>query len=48
MEIYGLCSQCASQRSPLMPLAIAKSGERLIIADTMEELMHEIDWPPWD
>ena len=35
MEIYGLCSQCASQRSPLMPLAMAKSGERLIIADIM-------------
>jgi len=35
MEIYGLCSQCVSQRSPLMPLTMAKSGERLIIADIM-------------
>ncbi len=35
MEIYGLCSQCVSQRTPLMPLAMAKSGERLIIADIM-------------
>lgn len=35
MEIYGLCSQCVSQRSPLMPLAVAGSGERLVIADIM-------------
>jgi Fur family ferric uptake transcriptional regulator len=35
MEIYGLCSQCVSQRTPLMPLAMAKSGEKLIIADIM-------------
>ena len=35
MEIYGLCAQCVSQRTPLMPLAIAKSGERLVIADIM-------------
>ncbi|MBN1832132.1 MAG: transcriptional repressor [Deltaproteobacteria bacterium] len=35
MEIYGLCSQCVSERAPLMPLAMAKSGERLIIADIM-------------
>jgi Fur family ferric uptake transcriptional regulator len=35
MEIYGLCSQCVSQRTPLMPLAMAKSGERLIITDIM-------------
>jgi Fur family ferric uptake transcriptional regulator len=35
MEIYGLCSQCVSQRTPLIPLAMAKSGERLVIADIM-------------
>ena len=35
MEIYGLCSQCVSQRTPIMPLAMAKSGERLIVADIM-------------
>jgi len=35
MEIYGLCSQCVSQRTPLMPLAMAKSGEKLIITDIM-------------
>ncbi|MFH1350575.1 MAG: transcriptional repressor [Pseudomonadota bacterium] len=35
MEIYGLCSQCISQRSPLMPLAMAKPGERLVITDIM-------------
>ena len=35
MEIYGLCSQCVSQRTPIMPLAMAKSGEKLIITDIM-------------
>lgn len=35
MEIYGLCSQCISQRSPLMPLAMAKPGEKLVITDIM-------------
>ena len=35
MEIYGLCSECVSQRTPIMPLAMAKSGEKLIIADIM-------------
>jgi Fur family ferric uptake transcriptional regulator len=35
MEIYGLCSQCVSQRSPLMPLAVARPGERLVITDIM-------------
>jgi Fur family ferric uptake transcriptional regulator len=35
MEIYGLCSQCVSQRTPIMPLAMAKSGERLVITDIM-------------
>jgi Fur family ferric uptake transcriptional regulator len=35
MEIYGLCSQCVSQRTPIMPLAMAKAGERLIITDIM-------------
>ncbi len=35
MEIYGLCSHCVSQRSPLMPLAVARPGERLLIADIM-------------
>jgi len=31
MEIYGLCSECLSQRKPIMPLSMAKSGERVII-----------------
>lgn len=33
MEIYGLCSKCFEQRRPLMPLALAKPGERLIIKE---------------
>lgn len=35
MEIYGICSQCLSQRSPLMPLAMAKPGEKVVIKDIM-------------
>ena len=31
MEIYGLCEQCLAQRRPLMPLSMAKSGERVVI-----------------
>ena len=33
MEIYGLCSKCLSQRTPLMPLAIAKEGEIVVIRE---------------
>jgi len=33
MEIYGLCSECLAKRKPLMPLAIAKAGEVVVIAD---------------
>ena len=35
LEIYGLCSQCVSQRSPLMPLAMARTGERVVVVDIM-------------
>lgn len=35
MEIYGLCSQCLKKRRPLMPLAMAKPGERIVIKDMM-------------
>jgi Fur family ferric uptake transcriptional regulator len=35
MEIYGICSQCLSQRSPLMSLAMAKPGENVVIKDIM-------------
>ena len=35
MEIYGICSRCLSQRSLLMPLAMAKSGEDVVIEDIM-------------
>ncbi|MGD8226780.1 MAG: transcriptional repressor [Desulfobacteraceae bacterium] len=35
MEIYGICSRCLSQRSLMMPLAMAKSGEDVVIKDIM-------------
>ncbi len=33
MEIYGLCSDCIAKRKPLMPLAMAKTGERVVIRE---------------
>ena len=33
MEIYGLCSECLSKRKPLMPLAMAKPGERVVVRE---------------
>jgi Fur family ferric uptake transcriptional regulator len=33
MEIYGLCSECLAQRKPLMPLAMAKPGERVVVKE---------------
>jgi Fur family ferric uptake transcriptional regulator len=33
MEIYGVCAECMKKRSPLMPLAMAKSGEQVVIKD---------------
>ncbi|MBN2126110.1 MAG: transcriptional repressor [Deltaproteobacteria bacterium] len=35
MEIYGLCTECLRERSPLMSLAMAKSGERVVIKDIL-------------
>lgn len=31
MEIYGICSACQKKRAPLMPLMLAKAGEKLVI-----------------
>jgi len=31
MEIYGICAECLKKRSPLMPLVMAKAGEKLLI-----------------
>ena len=31
MEIYGICSRCLAERIPIMPLAMAKPGERIVI-----------------
>ncbi|MFP4037699.1 MAG: transcriptional repressor [Desulfobacteraceae bacterium] len=31
MEIYGICSDCLAERRPMIPLTLAKSGERVII-----------------
>lgn len=33
MDIYGLCSRCLSQRRRLMPLAMAKPGEKLVVRE---------------
>jgi Fur family transcriptional regulator, ferric uptake regulator len=35
MEIYGICSQCMAERSPLMPLAMAKPGENVVIKEML-------------
>jgi len=35
MEIYGICSECLALRQPLMPLVMAKPGERVEIKDMM-------------
>ena len=33
MEIYGLCRDCVGKRRILMPLTMAKAGERLVIRE---------------
>ncbi|MBW1775187.1 MAG: transcriptional repressor [Deltaproteobacteria bacterium] len=33
MEIYGLCSECFSERSILLPLSMAKVGEQVLIKE---------------
>ncbi len=33
MEIYGLCSQCLAKRKPVIPLAMAKPGEIMLVRD---------------
>jgi Fur family ferric uptake transcriptional regulator len=33
MEIYGVCAKGMEKRSPLMPLAMAKPGEKVVIKD---------------
>ena len=33
LEIYGLCSECFSKRSILLPLSLAKEGEQVIIKE---------------
>ena len=35
MEIYGLCSECLAERRPLIPLAMAKPGEKVIVREVM-------------
>jgi Fur family ferric uptake transcriptional regulator len=35
MEIYGLCEACLKERSPLMSLAMAKPGEKVVIKDIL-------------
>ncbi len=33
MEIYGICNDCIRERIQLMPLSLAKPGERLVIKE---------------
>jgi Fur family ferric uptake transcriptional regulator len=33
MEIYGICSDCLKEQAKLIPLTLAKPGERLVIKD---------------
>ena len=33
MEIYGICSDCLKDRIQLMPLTLAKDGEKLVLKD---------------
>ena len=33
LEIYGICNSCLQDRIQLMPLAVAKPGERLVIRE---------------
>jgi Fur family ferric uptake transcriptional regulator len=33
MEIYGLCAQCLGKRQPVLPLLLAKTGERVVIKE---------------
>ena len=33
LEIYGICDDCLKERIQLMPLTLAKPGERLVIKD---------------
>jgi len=35
MEIYGLCADCAKERGRVMPLAMAKPGEKVVVNDIM-------------
>jgi Fur family ferric uptake transcriptional regulator len=34
LEIYGICNNCLQDRIQLMPLTVAKPGERLVIMET--------------
>ncbi len=34
LEIYGICNDCLQDRIQLMPLTVAKPGERLVIRET--------------
>jgi Fur family ferric uptake transcriptional regulator len=35
MELYGICSECLKERERLIPLSMAKQGEKLVIRDIM-------------
>lgn len=31
MEIYGICNECMSQRKPVLPLSMVKTGEKVVV-----------------
>ena len=33
MEIYGICGDCLRDRTQIIPLVVAKQGERLVIKE---------------
>lgn len=35
MELYGICSECLKERERLIPLSMAKQGEKLVVRDIM-------------
>lgn len=35
MELYGICSECLKDRVRMMPLSMAKQGERLVVKEIM-------------
>ena len=41
MDIYGICSRCLKRRKPLMPLAMARPREQVVIREITAGLIRE-------